>query len=72
MNIMKIYKNYNAAKTAANGREILRVDYRHYLVGDFEPTTQIEVIDPKGMIIAQVGVGHLKRLGNANWATAGK
>jgi hypothetical protein len=66
---MKLYSRYFAARKAAAGRPILRIG-QSYLVGDFEPHTQVEVIVPDGTISGQVGLAHLERLGNANHATA--
>ncbi len=63
----KLYRRYGAAKKAANGREIIRVG-ENYIVGDWVSYDQISVIESCGTSRCHIGIGHLKRLRNANWA----
>ena len=73
---MKAFKRLSAALKASNGNPILRVGDL-YIVGDINELTSIDLMETnpeKGSATysACVTCGHLDRLGNANWATAGK
>lgn len=65
---MKVFKSIGIARRhAAEGQPILRVG-NEYIVGEFTTLTQFEIIAADGCIVANVGLGHLLRLGNANHA----
>ena len=66
---MKSYKRYGDAVRAAHGRPIIRIGKLH-LVGDITELTSINLIAGSGTITGNITVGHLDRLGNANWAEA--
>jgi hypothetical protein len=73
---LRTFKKLSTAAKAANGKPVVRFGDL-YIVGDFASHTQIELMVPTTIgtshhIVAHVGLGHLERLGNANWATATK
>jgi len=64
---MKLYKNWNAAFKAANGRPVIKID-NLYIVGNINEATQIALLDGKGRWAGQITMGGLDRLGNADQA----
>ncbi len=73
---MKAYKRYSTAHKAANGRPIVQITASKYdnetiyIVGDFATYDQLSILRDDGRYVGNVGIAHLDRLGNANWATA--
>lgn len=73
---MNAYRSITTAKAKAPGKPIVRIGDL-YIAFESEDLigiklTQVELISPEGRITGHVGLGHLDRLGNANYATAGK
>ena len=64
---VKMLKQYCRARKVQDGCDIVQVG-RHYIVGAIDDLTSINIIDKDGNQTGKVTVGHLKRLGNANWA----
>jgi hypothetical protein len=64
---VKVYSQYCRARKAQGEQDIIQVG-SHYVVGLTGDLTSISVINKDGHQKGTVTVGHLKRLGNANWA----
>jgi hypothetical protein len=68
---VKTFKRYSSALKYANGKPVLSLAGKLYVVG-LDDHTSIELTDAQGHIVGQVTLRHLQRLGNANWADANK
>ena len=69
--MLKTHKTYEAAHKAAKGLPIVRL--RGLYITGFDDLlqaklTQVEVIQHEHGVVAQIGLGHLNRLGNGNYA----
>jgi len=65
---MQAFKKYSTAKAKANGKPIVKIG-ELYIIG-INSSTQCQLIDTKIDIHSgHIGMKHLNRLGNANWAT---
>ena len=64
------YRTYRKAKQEANGSAIVKVGDL-YIVGPFKTCSEIAIINGAGIYEGCVCISHLKRLGNANWASKG-
>ena len=72
-NELKVYKRYEKAREVARATSgvIITVGNLH-IVGDITDLTNIGITDmDAGYTTGHVNVGHLRKLGNANWATKG-
>lgn len=71
MSNLKVFKGYNVAKKNANGLPIVKIG-QHYLVLDTSliglKITEVSLINPDGYTTGTIIMGHLDRLGNANYA----
>ncbi len=70
---LKAYKRYGKAREVAraNGGVVITVGNLH-IVGNISDLTSISICDTDaGYVTGHVNVGHLRKLGNANWATKG-
>lgn len=76
---MKIFRTLRAARKFAPDKPIVRIDSgpktQVFVVVPGDAADQrlcsVDLIAPGGVITGHVNLGHLDRLGNANWAIPG-
>ncbi len=70
---LKVYKRYENARKAARPNGVVITVGNLHIVGDISNLTEISIADmTEGYVTGHVNVGHLRSLGNANWATPHK
>lgn len=69
---VKMFKQLGAAtkyaKQCGEGAVRMRVAGHYVVIPEANSIDHVEIIADSGVIVANVGLGHLLRLGNANWA----